>query len=303
MVLVARIDSHRLGVVSRGFGSRFGVFLSSGFLRCNSLGVGHDLLNKGGVIQLFRVHHMAVHNAALGQGLPDSDGVHIVQIVLLDLGVETVLLDELGNPALYLGPGQRRSFWAFRAYCKRGLTVAAVKFTSQPCSGVFFPRMVFHVADNSVFALNLTIPLLDSPINVIVRERTQQLMELGIGFVCHFPVQPLAKFRHIREQADQLYIVGIKNGAAHSSITLDHSVFIITVTAGVPVSDVLDNGLQHDGLVSLMQLPEGGFCRLCRMADSFRLRLFLGKRKSRGCLHILCFVYSLDLFRFGEEQV
>ena len=34
-----------------------------------------------------------------------------------------------------------------------------------------------------------------------------------------------------------------------------------------------------------------------------RLRLFLGKRKSRGCFHILCFIYSLDLFSFGEEQV
>ena len=29
----------------------------------------------------------------------------------------------------------------------------------------------------------------------------------------------------------------------------------------------------------------------------------LGKRKSRGCSHILCFVYVLNLFRFGEEQV
>ena len=128
-------------------------------------------------------------------------------------------------------------------------------------------------------------------------------MEFGIGFVCHFPVQPLAKFRHIREQADQLYIVGIKNGAAHSSITLDHSVFIIAVTAGVPVSDVLGNSLQHDGLILLMQLPEGGLCRLWLMGSSFRLRLFLGKRKSRGCLHILCFIYSLDLFRFGKKQV
>ena len=128
-------------------------------------------------------------------------------------------------------------------------------------------------------------------------------MEFGIGFVCHFPVQPLAKFRHIREQADQLYIVGIKNGAAHSSITLDHSVFIIAVTAGVPVSDVLGNSLQHDGLILLMQLPEGGLCRLWLMGSSFRLRLVLGKRKCRGCLHILCFIYSLDLFRFGEEQV
>ena len=61
------------------------------------LHIPHGLLNKGGVVQLFRVHHMAVHNAALGQGLPDGDGVYIVQIVLFDLGVEAVLLDELGQ--------------------------------------------------------------------------------------------------------------------------------------------------------------------------------------------------------------
>ena len=127
-------------------------------------------------------------------------------------------------------------------------------------------------------------------------------MELGIGFVCHFPVQPLAKLRHIREQADQLYIMGIENSAAHSSITLDHSVFIITMTAGVTVSGVLGNSFHHDGLVFLMQFPEGQFCRLCLMAGSFRLRLFLGKRKSRGCFHILCFIYDSDLFCFGEEE-
>ena len=28
----------------------------------------------------------------------------------------------------------------------------------------------------------------------------------------------------------------------------------------------------------------------------------LGKRKSRGCFHILCFVYDSDLFVFGEEE-
>ena len=53
----------------------------------------------------------------------------------------------------------------------------------------------------------------------------------------------------------------------------------------------------------LMQLPEGRFCRLWLMVSSSWLRLFLCKRKSRGCLHILCFIYSLDLFRVGEEQV
>jgi len=32
--------------------------------------------------------------------------------------------------------------------------------------------------------------------------------------------------------------------------------------------------------------------------------VILGKRKSRGCMrYILCFIYGLDLFRFGEEQV
>lgn len=154
-----------------------------------------------------------------------------------------------------------------------------------------------------MFALDLAIPGLDSTVNIIVRERAQQLMELGIGFICHFPVQPLAKLRHIREQADQLYIVRIENGAAHSGITLDHRVFIITMTAGVTVSGVLGNSLQYDGLVFFMQLPESRLCRLRLLVGSFRLRLFLGKRKSRGCFHILCFIYSLDLFSFGEEQV
>ena len=32
--------------------------------------------------------------------------------------------------------------------------------------------------------------------------------------------------------------------------------------------------------------------------------VILGKRKSRGCMrYILCFIYGLDLLRFGEEQV
>ena len=52
-----------------------------------------------------------------------------------------------------------------------------------------------------------------------------------------------------------------------------------------------------------MQLPESGLCRLRLMVGSFWLRLFPGKRKSRGRLHTLCFVDLLNLFRFGEEQV
>ena len=173
----------------------------------------------------------------------------------------------------------------------------------QPRSGVFLPRVVFHIADNSVFALDPAVPLLDSPVNVIVRKRVQQLMELGIGLVDDFPMKALPELRGIGIKAKQPHIAGPQDSTTDSGVALDHGVLIITVSAGVPVSGVLGNSLQHDGLVLLMQLPEGGLCRLWLMVGSFRLQLFLGKRKSRGCLHILCFIYSLELFRFGEEQV
>ena len=48
---------------------------------------------------------------------------------------------------------------------------------------------------------------------------------------------------------------GPQNSTANSGVALDHGVLVVTVTAGVPVSDVLANSLQHDGLVLLMQLP------------------------------------------------
>ncbi len=36
----------------------------------------------------------------------------------------------------------------------------------------------------------------------------------------------------------------------------------------------------------------------------YMVNFLLGKRKSRECVcNILCFIYLLDLFCFGEEQV
>ena len=128
-------------------------------------------------------------------------------------------------------------------------------------------------------------------------------MKLGIGLVDDFPMKAMPELRRIRIEAKQPHVVRPQDGTANSGVALNHSVLIVTVTTGVPVSDVLGNSLQHDGLVSLMQLPEGGLCRLWLMVSSSWLRLFLCKRKSRGCLHILCFIYSLNLFRVGEEQV
>ena len=204
---------------------------------------------------------------------------------------------------MHLGPGNRRSFGAIRADCKGSFAVAAVKLMGQPRSGVFLPCMVFHVADNGVFAFDFTIPVLDSTINVIVRKRAQQLMELGIGLVDDFLMKALPELRGIGIEVKQLFVTGRQNSALDGRPTFDYGTFIVTVSAGVPVSGVLGNSLQYDGFVLLLQLSKGGLCRLWLMVGSFRLRLFLGKRKSRGCLHILCFIYSWDLFRFGEEQV
>ena len=249
---------------------------------------------------------MSVHNPTLSQGLPDSGGVHIIQIVLLGLGIETLLLDELGNPALHLGPGQRRSVGTFWTDRKQGFAVAAVKLMGQPCCGIFFTPMLFHVTDNGVFTLDLAIPGLDSTVNVIVRERAPQLMELGIGLVDDFLMKTLAELRGIRIEVEQLLIARRQNSALDGRTAFDYGAFMVAVTAAVPVSGILGDSLQNDRFIFLMQLPESRLRRLCLMVGNFRLRLFLGKRKSRGCFHILCFIYfiySLDLFRFGEEQV
>ncbi len=281
--------------------------------------------------------------------------------------------------------------------------------------------MVLHIADNGVFALDLAVPLLDSPVDVIVRKRVQQLMELGIGLVDDFPMKALPKLRGIGIKTKQPHIVGPQDGTTNSGVALNHGVLVIAVSAGVPVSGVLDNSLQHDGLVLLMQLPDRGsldgffipecpepigtilrfvvvdvlfglvvggedgilpalgaalqgggdrhimlgpelyqvllqpICRkpthlytttardstgdqlqsqlrhgffgilavqleeithliqdhIIRVAlldavvfphSQVRFGLLLGKRKSRGCFHILCFIYDSDLFCFGEEE-
>ena len=120
-----------------------------------------------------------------------------------------ILLDELCDPALHFGPGQGRPLRAVRAYRKRGFAIAAVKLMGQPCGGIFFPRMVFHVADNGVLAFDLAVPVLDSSVNVIVRKWAQQLMEFGIGLVNDLAMQAVTELRHIGVEPDQFQVAGI----------------------------------------------------------------------------------------------
>ena len=194
-------------------------------------------------------------------------GFHMVCIAvhcfLLGLGEKPVLLNELGNPALYFGPGQLCPFGGFRANRQRAFIVLSMKFTGQPFGGVFFPRMVVHIADNCVFALNIAVPCTDGIVNIILRERTQHFMEAWVGFVNYFPVQALPELRHIGIKAEQSHVAGPQDGTANGSVALDHSIFPVGMAAGIAVSGVLDNGLQHNGLVLFMQFPNGRLCRFC----------------------------------------
>ena len=132
------------------------------------LHISHDLTNKGVAAQFFRVHYLAVHNAALGQPLPYLHRVNIFKVVLFLLGEELVPLNELGDPALDLGPRHiARS--AVRRDRERGQAVAILLL--QPCGGVFFPPMLLHVADHGPLALHVPVPVPQGRVNVRLGQR------------------------------------------------------------------------------------------------------------------------------------
>ena len=227
---------------------------------CDLLCIRHHLLDKWVIVQFFRLCHLAVDNPSFLQGFPDGDRVDIVKTVLFFFGIEPVLLNELGNPALYLRPGQLHFLRASGTSNEQAVAVTAAVFLSQPCSGIFLSCMVFHIADDSVFTLNIAVPCTKGSINIFLRKRAQKFMELWIGFVDHFPVQTLAELRYIRIKADQLHILRTKDRTAHSSIALDDSIFTVRMTAGIAVCGILGNGGSYHRLILLVHFPN---CRGC----------------------------------------
>ena len=59
------------------------------------LHIRHNTLDEWVIIQLFLIHQFTIHNAALGQSLPNGDGVDVVEPILFRFGVEPVLLDTM----------------------------------------------------------------------------------------------------------------------------------------------------------------------------------------------------------------
>ena len=263
---------------------------------CDLLGIRHHLLDKRVIVQFFRVCHLSVDDPSFLQGFPDGDRVDIVKTILFFFGIEPVLLNQLGKPALYLRPGQLCFLRASGTDNERA--VAATVFLSQPCSGILLSCMVFHITDDSVFTLDIAVPCTKGSINIFLRKRAQKLMELWIGFVDHFPVQTLAELRHIRIKADQLHILRAKNRTAHSGIALDDSIFTVRMPAGIAVCGILGNSGSHHRPILLKLLPKD---RLWRFFLHLRLLclngIFFGQFLFRLDLVIL------RLFLFGKIAV
>ena len=146
------------------------------FLSSKLLCIGHHPLDKWVIIQLLSINHLTVYDTALCQGLPNGNRVYIIQGTLLGLGIEAVLLNQLSNATLYLRPRQLHFLRASGSDNKQALVVAAAIRMAQPCSGILFPRMILHVTDNRVFALNITVPCTNGIVNIILREWSQKLM-------------------------------------------------------------------------------------------------------------------------------
>ena len=259
---------------------------------CDLLYIRHHLLDKRIIVQFFRVCHLAVDNPSFLQSFPDGDWVDVVKTVLFFFGIEPVLLNELGKPALYLRPGQLRFLRAAGTDNKQAVAVTAAVFLSQPCGGIFFSCMVFHITDDSVFTLDIAVPCTKDSINIFLRKRAQKLMELWIGLVDHFPVQTLTELRHIGIEPNQLHILRAKNRTAHSGIALDDSIFTVGMTAGISICHILRYGGSHHRLILLKLLPKGRlwrfflylrllgmngifFCQILFSLDLVILRLFL----------------------------
>ncbi|CUP84881.1 Uncharacterised protein [Enterocloster clostridioformis] len=151
-------DGNGIALTGNGLAGQIG---SLGlFLLSDALHIGCHLPDKRVMIQLFGVNYLTTNNTTLFQGLPDSNRVNIIKAVLFFFCEKPILLDELGNPALYLCPRQIRvSSWN-----RKGRKIISV-FLLQPCRRMLITGVVIHITDNGLLAPNVAIPFLECCIN------------------------------------------------------------------------------------------------------------------------------------------
>ena len=90
---------------------------------------------------------------------------------------EAIFRNKLGNTALYLCPRKFHAFGTSGTNKEQAFGIAAAVFTAKPCGSFFLPRMVFHIFDNGTFAVLVSVPCTERIINIILCQRTEQIME------------------------------------------------------------------------------------------------------------------------------
>lgn len=130
------------------------------FFLGNALHIGDHLPDERVLIQLFGVNYLTINDTTLFQGLSDSNRVNIIKAILFFFREKPILLDKLGNPALYLCPRQIRGSGRNRKSRK----IIAILLL-QPCRRTLIAGMIFHITDNGLLAPDVTIPFLECCIN------------------------------------------------------------------------------------------------------------------------------------------
>ena len=69
-------------------------------------------------------------------------------------------------------------------------------------------------------------------------------------------MQALTELRCVGIETKQLHVARPQDSTANSGIALDHSVLMVTVTAGITIWHIRHNSGKYHGLVLLMQLPD-----------------------------------------------
>ena len=156
-------------------------------------------MDKWIAVQLFRVNHFAAHNAALGKGFPNGNGVNIVEAVALRLGVEVILADKLCDTPLHLRPCQFGGFRASSADDKEIVALLAAVLVSKPCSSFFFTSVLLHIPYYGVFTLDISVPCTECIVYIVLRERSQQIVKPRIGSLKNLLMQVVAEFWNIRK--------------------------------------------------------------------------------------------------------
>ena len=219
------------------------------FLCGDLLHIIHHLTDERVIVELFGVNYFAVYNAALGKIFTDGNGVNIVQTVILRFGIELILFDKLCDTPLYLCPGQYRRLRIANGDLQRQGCITHTIFLCQPCGGVLFPSMLFHVAHNGAFAFDIAVPFLQGRVNIclcdFIRGRCHRRCQRGIGFFQKFLMQTVMEGRHIKVELRKLEITGFCDNALDSGRALDKGVFLVRIAAGVDIGGVCNQRITN----------------------------------------------------------